>query len=151
MSNEVTFCHVCGQHTGLLHVRSLVGGPVPGNSGGSGLLTLLIPPWGCKSTQLLQSLLHLLNLGHSSSVQWLAASFLLCVCQALTEPLRRQPYQAPVSKHFLESTIMYWFGGCIWDGSPGWAVSGCPFLSLCSTLSLHTSSIEYFVHRSKKH
>jgi hypothetical protein len=30
----------------------------------------------------------------SSSVQWLAASFHLCICQALAEPLRRQPYLA---------------------------------------------------------
>jgi hypothetical protein len=29
--------------------------------------------------------------------QWLAASIRLCICQALSEPLRRQLYQAPVS------------------------------------------------------
>jgi hypothetical protein len=39
------------------------------------------------------------------SVQWLAVSICLCVCQALEEPLRRQPHQVPVSKHFLASTI----------------------------------------------
>jgi hypothetical protein len=36
--------------------------------GVSGLLTLLLPPWGCKHLQLLQSLLHLLYQGPSSSV-----------------------------------------------------------------------------------
>ena len=53
------------------------------------------------------------------------------------EPLRRQLYQAPVSKHLLASTIVSGFGNCIWDGSPGGAVSGWPFLqSLLHTLSL---------------
>jgi hypothetical protein len=32
MSNKVIFCHICGQHHGLLHVYSLVDGPVPGSS-----------------------------------------------------------------------------------------------------------------------
>ena len=71
------------------------------------------------------------------SVQCLADSIHLCICQALAEPLRRQLYQAPVSKHFLASTIVSGFGDCIWDGSPGGAVSGWPFLqSLLHTLSL---------------
>jgi hypothetical protein len=49
---------------------------------------------------------------------------ILCICQALTEPLRRQLYQAPVSKHFLSSTIVSGLGNCIWDGSSGGAASG---------------------------
>ena len=65
------------------------------------------------------------------------------------KPLRRQWYQAPVSKYFLASTISFWFGDYIWDGSPGRAVSGWPFLH--STLCLHISSCEYFVPPSKKH
>jgi hypothetical protein len=44
--------------------------------------------------------------GTQSSVQWLAASVSLCICQALTESLRRQSYQAPVSRHFPASTIV---------------------------------------------
>jgi hypothetical protein len=35
---------------------------------------------------------------------------------AFGRPLRRQPYQAPVIKHFLASTIESSFGDCIWDG-----------------------------------
>jgi hypothetical protein len=58
------------------------------------------------------------------------------LCQALTKPLRRQPYQASIRKHFPTSTIMPWFGGCIWNGSLGGAVSGWPFLqSLLHTMS----------------
>ena len=78
------------------------------------------------------------SLGTLCSVQWMAVSIHFCICQALAEPLRRQLYQAPVSKHLLASTIVSGFGDCIWDGSPGGAVSGWPFLqSLLHTLSLY--------------
>ena len=74
-------------------------------------------------------------LGNLCSVQWLAESIHLCICQALAEPLRRQLYQASVCKLFLASTIVSVFGDCIWDVSPGGAVSGLPFLqSLPHTL-----------------
>jgi hypothetical protein len=47
-----------------------------------------------------------------------------------------QPYQAPVSNHFLASAIASRFDDCIWDGSTGSAVSGRPSLqSLLHTLS----------------
>jgi hypothetical protein len=62
------------------------------------------------------------------SVQWMAVSICFCISQALAEPLRRQLYQAPVSKLLLASTIASGFGGGIWDGSPGGAVSGWLFL-----------------------
>jgi hypothetical protein len=48
-------------------------------------------------------------LGTPCSIQSLAASICLCNCQALAEPLRRQLYQAPVSKHFLASAIVSGF------------------------------------------
>jgi hypothetical protein len=66
-------------------------------------------------------------LGSLCSVQWLAASIYISMGKALALKLRRQPYQAPVSKHFLASAIDTRFGGCIWDGSPGGAVSEWPF------------------------
>ena len=102
---------------------------------GCGLLTLLPPSWGCKTPQLFQSLLQILRWRPSAqSNDWLQASASLC--QALEEPLRRQPYQTSVSKHFPASTIVSGFGGCIWDRSPGGAASGWPFLqSLLHTLS----------------
>jgi hypothetical protein len=43
-------------------------------------------------------------LGTLCSVQWLAESICLCICQALAEPLRKQLHQAPDNKHFLVST-----------------------------------------------
>ena len=72
------------------------------------------------------------------SVQCLAVYICICIGQVLAEPPRRHPYQAPVSKHFLASAIVSGFGVCIWDGSPGGAVSGWPFFrSLLHSLSLH--------------
>jgi hypothetical protein len=75
--------------------------------------------------------------GDQCSVQWLTASICLCICQVLTEPLRRWVYQAPFIKHFLASEIVSGFGKCIWDGSPGGTATGWPFLqSMLHTLSL---------------
>jgi len=37
----------------------------------------------------------------------------LCICHALAVPLRRQLYQVPVYMHFLGSSILSRFGGCI--------------------------------------
>jgi hypothetical protein len=84
----------------------------------------------------------------SLTVQWLAASIHLCICKALEGPLRRQPYQAPFSMHFLASTIVSGFGKCIWDESLCMkAIQSWDGLSfrLCSTLYLHICSCEYFV------
>jgi hypothetical protein len=47
------------------------------------------------------------------SVQWLAVNIHLCICQDLSDHLRRQLYQAPVSKHFLAYAIVSGFGVCI--------------------------------------
>ena len=105
-------------------------------------MKLLIYPQGCKLPQVLQSLFHLLHQGcppkpvPSCSVQWLAVSILLCIHRALAEPLKRQSYQAPVSKHFPTSTIENRFYDCVRDRSPGWTVSGQLFLlSLLHTFS----------------
>ena len=64
------------------------------------------------------------SLGTFCSVQWMAVSIHLCICQVLEMRLRRQLYQAPVSKILLASTIVSGFGDCLWDGSPGGAISG---------------------------
>ena len=67
-------------------------------------------------------------LGTPHSVQRLAVRICLCICKALAWPLRRQPYEAPFSKHFLAATTVLGFDDCIWDGSPDGTVSGWPFL-----------------------
>ena len=126
---------------------SFVDGLASGSSGEScWLIFLFYLSMGLQtpSTPLVPSLTSLLGTPHS--VQWLAASILLCICQALAEPLRRQLYQAPVSKYFLASTIV---SICGMDPQVGQSLYGL-FFSLCSTLCLHISSLEYFVPPSKK-
>jgi hypothetical protein len=54
-------------------------------------------------------------LGTECSVQRLAVSIHLCIFQALAEPIRRQPYQASISKHLLACTIASRFVDYIWD------------------------------------
>jgi len=83
-----------------------------------------------------QSLLSLTPLmGTPFSVQWLAVSIRLCICHILAEPLRRQLYQAPVSRHLLASAIVSGFGVCSsLDPRVGQSLDGLSF-SLCSTLS----------------
>jgi hypothetical protein len=124
MFNRAILCYICSWSHGSLHVYSFVGGLVPESSG--------LPVGSYCSSYGLQSASSILSLapplGTLCSVQWLTVSIHLCICQTLTEPLRRQLYQAPISKHFLASTIVSGFGICLWDGSPGGAVSRCPFL-----------------------
>jgi hypothetical protein len=69
-----------------------------------------------------------LPLGTQCSVQWLASSTHHCICQALTEHLKKQLYHTPVSMHFLASTIVSGFGDSMWGGFLHGAVSGWPFL-----------------------
>ena len=88
------------------------------------LVHIVVPSMGLQ-TPLAPWLLSLApSLGTLCSVQWMAVSIHFFFCQALAEPLRRQQYQAPISKLFLASTILFVFGGCLWHGSPGGAVSG---------------------------
>jgi len=53
------------------------------------------------------------QLGSWCSIGWLAASILICISKALVQTLRRHPYQAPIIKNFLASTIVTGFGGWI--------------------------------------
>jgi hypothetical protein len=63
-------------------------------------------------------------LGFSRSVQCIAVYIPICIDEALAEPLRGQPYQAPVSKSILASAIVSTFGVFGWGVSLGGAVSG---------------------------
>jgi hypothetical protein len=54
------------------------------------------PSMGLQSLSTLSALYPTTPSGTPHSVQWLAVSICLCICQAL----RRQPYQASISKHF---------------------------------------------------
>ena len=127
MHDKAILCYICS----WFHSYSFVDSLDPGSSGGwkSGGWRLQT-----SSTTSVLSLTPLL--GTPCSVQWLAANINLCICKALEEPLRRQPYQAPFRIDFLASTIMSGFSNCIWDRSPGRTASGWPFLQfLLYTLS----------------
>jgi hypothetical protein len=130
MSNKAILCYIGGWSHGSLHVYYLVGGLVPVSSWGSGWLILLFFLWGCKPDHLLQSLLGLTPpLGFPCLDRWLVASTYIYIDQGLAEPLRRWLYQAPVSKQFLASTIVFRFGVCMWD-TPSGALSFMVFLSV---------------------
>jgi hypothetical protein len=102
------------------------------------LVDIVVLPTGLQTSSAPSVLSLTPPLGTLCSVQWLAVSICLCICQAQAEPFRRQLYQVPVSKHFFTSTIVSRFDDCIWNGSPGVAVSGWSFLqSLLHNLSLN--------------
>jgi hypothetical protein len=88
------------------------------------------------------------SLGILCSVQWMGASLQLCICEAIAEPLRRELYQTPVSKHLLASTTsLVIVNGMYSQGSQ--SLDGHSF-SLYSTLCLCNSFHGCFVHPSKK-
>jgi hypothetical protein len=119
---------------GSLHVYSLVSG----SSGGGYWLVHIVPPMGLQTPSAPWVLPLAPPWGTLCSVQWLAESIHLCICQALAETLRRQLYQALVGKHLLASTIVSEFGNYIWDGSPGGTVTGWSYLQvLLQTLALY--------------
>ena len=105
-----------------MHTRNLIWGVW--------LVDIVVLPMGLqsRSTPSVLSLNPLL--GIPCSVQWMAVSIHLCICKALAGHLKRQPYQAPFSMHFLASTIVSGFCNCIWDESPGGTVSGWSFLQI---------------------
>jgi hypothetical protein len=73
--------------------------------------------------------------GSSCSFQWLTASILICICQALAYPFKRQLYKTPASKYFLASSIVSGFAVCIWNGFPMWGRLEMAFSSV-STLHI---------------
>ena len=122
----------------LLHIQLCILWLVfcPWELWGYWLVHIVVPPTGLQMPSAPSVLSLAPSLGTLCSVQWMAVSIHFYICQALAVPLRRQLYQAPVNMHFLSWTIVSGFGKCIWDGSPGGAVCGWPFLqSLLHTLS----------------
>jgi hypothetical protein len=63
------------------------------------LVHIVVPSMGLQTPPAPWVLSLVPPLGTLCSIQRMAASIHLCICQALAEPLRRQLYQAPVSKH----------------------------------------------------
>jgi hypothetical protein len=53
MTDKTILCCICSWSHGSFHMYSLVGGLVPGSSGGTDWFILLFLLWGCKPLQLL--------------------------------------------------------------------------------------------------
>ena len=123
---KAILCYMCNWSHESLHVYCLVGGLVPGSSGGGvfWFIDNVILPMGLQTPSTSSVLSLTPPLQSPCSVRWLAASIHICICQTLAEPLRGQPYQAPTSKSFLALAIVSMFGVYRWDESPGGAVSG---------------------------
>jgi hypothetical protein len=80
----------------------LVGGPVPGSSGGSDRLTLLFPAWGCKPYQLLQFLLLFLHRGPCNQYNdwlWASASVFISLWQSLSGKSHIRLLSSNTSQH----------------------------------------------------
>jgi hypothetical protein len=92
------------------------------------LVHIVVPPMGLQIPSAPWVLSVAPSLGTMYSVQWMIVSIHFYIFQALAEILRKQLYQAPVSKLLLESVIVSGFSGCLWDGFPMGAVSGWLFL-----------------------
>jgi hypothetical protein len=88
---------------------SLIGGLVPWSSGGYWLVHIVVQTIGLQTPSAPWVLSLAPPLGTLCSVQWMAVSMHFLICQALTESLRRQLYQAPVSKLLLASAIVFEF------------------------------------------
>jgi hypothetical protein len=101
MSDKAILCYICIWNHRSLHVYSgwwfspwelwLV------------QLVDIVLPKGLQSPSAPSVLPLALSFGFAGLVQWLAVSICICIGQVLAEPLREQPYQAPVSKCFLTS------------------------------------------------
>ena len=106
-----------------------------------GALEVLVGSYSCSSYRAESSFSSFCPIS-SSSIGDLVVSPMVgwedphLICQVLSEPLRRQLCQAPLSKRLVASIIVSGLGVCMWYAFPGGAVSGWPFLqSLLHTLS----------------
>jgi hypothetical protein len=80
---------------------------------GSGQLTLLLPPWGCKPPQFLSVPSPTPPPGTPRSVQWLAVRLCLCFCQVLASLSGDNHIRLLSASISLASTIAPGFGDCI--------------------------------------
>ena len=103
--NKAILCYICVWSHGSFHLFSLVGGLVPGSSGGVWLVDIAVLPMGLQTPSASSAFPLTPPYGPLCSVQWLTASICLCTCQALTEPLKGLLCQALISKYFPESAM----------------------------------------------
>ena len=83
VTDKTILCYICKWNHGSLHVYSLVGGLVPGNSGGVWLVDIVVLPMGLQTPSAPSVLSLTPPLVSPCSVGWLAANICICICQAL--------------------------------------------------------------------
>jgi hypothetical protein len=133
MLKKALLCNICSWSHGSLHVYSLVGGLVSGRSGSRGvlLLDIVVLPMGLQTPSVPPVLSRFPQMG----TPVVSASIHIYIFSGSG---RASHDRAPVSKHFLSSTIVSGFGDYIWNECPGRAISGWTFIqSLLHTLSLY--------------
>ena len=113
------------------------------------LFHIVVPPMGLQTPSAPWVLSLAPSLGTLCSVQWMAVSIYFCICQAVEEPLMKQLYQAPVSKHLLVSITVTEFGDCM-GWIPRWGSLWMVIPSVSALHSLSNSLHGYFVPPSKK-
>jgi hypothetical protein len=106
MSEKAFLCYICIWSHGSLHVYCLVGDLVPGSLGGP-------DSWYCSSNGVAIPFSSFSTFPSSSTGVPGLSLMVGCICiyigQVLLEPLSEQPYQTPVSKHFLAAArLMGW-------------------------------------------
>ena len=88
-------------------------------------------PMGLQSPSPSSVLPLALPLGSPGSVQWLVVHISILYWLGAGRPLREQPCQASVSRHFLGLITVLGFVVCRWDASLGGAVFSWSSLSFC--------------------
>jgi hypothetical protein len=134
MPDMAILYYICSwsQSHGFVHEYSFVGGFVPGNFRGFCLVDIVVLSMGLQTPSISTVLSLTPPLGSLRSVRGLTARICICIGKALADSLKRQLYQAPVSKNFLASAIVIGFGdypqwGSLWKNIP--SVSALLFLS----------------------
>jgi len=89
MLDSAILCHICGWSHGSLHLYSLVGGLVPGSSGGIWLVDIVVLPMVLQTPSAPPVFSLTPQLGSPCSVPWLAATLLICISRAQTYSLSR--------------------------------------------------------------
>jgi len=100
MLDNAILCYICGWSHGSLRVYSLVSGLIHGNSGGIWLVDIVVLPIVLK-TPSAPSVFSLTSpLGSPCSVQWLAATTLICISSALAES-----QETPISGSYQQALL----------------------------------------------
>ena len=88
MSNKVILCYICSWSYRSLHVYSLVGGLFsPWELWGYWLVHIVVSPMGLQTPSVPRVLSLASSMGTLCSVQWMAVSIHVCICQCIVSSI----------------------------------------------------------------